>query len=394
MVVHGAGGTQRVTHLIQLSRDGLARDGRTTPLSLAVVVLSGVLAIAAALVLVRFPRRRPLVQIGALALLGFLAATYLAGPLHVGRSGNSGYWAFVFLVAIAFAFVCKVAGRGHAYIPLLLALAATVALHLGDLLIGARLELNTVFGYSPTVGIRTAGEGNLTFAQLGAATVLLSTLLVWRLPTRRVVYGVIGLLAVTLAVMVAPPFGDDFGAALAAFPAFALLAWLLLGRHVRVRTLALLGAGVVVAALAVGFVDLLRPPDQRTHIGRFFSQVGREGFTGLFRVLHRKLDANLASFSTARLMWVLPIVGLFAVFIWFSEHTDVRRLLRDTAVLRQGLVSLGILMVLGYALNDSGISIPGLMAVVFESVVVYLALQHATPVPKKTPTPAQVALRR
>ena len=62
------------------------------------------------------------------------------------------------------------------------------------------------------------------------------------------------------------------------------------------------------AAFVVGFVDLLRPPDQRTHIGRFFSQVGREGFTGLFKVLHRKLDANLASFSTARLIWVLPIV--------------------------------------------------------------------------------------
>ena len=227
-----------------------------------------------------------------------------------------------------FAAACRLAGRGRRYAPILIALAVTVVLHLGDLLVGARLELNTVFGYSPTVGIRTAGEGNLTFAQLSAAVVLLSVLIVWRAPTRRVVYGVIGLLGVTLVVMVAPPFGDDFGAALAAFPAFALLAWLLLGRRVRVRTLALLVLGVVAAALLVGFVDLLRPPDQRTHIGRFFSQVGRDGFSGLFKVLHRKADTNFGSFSTARLLWALPIVGVFVVF----SGSPVERRCGDSSV--------------------------------------------------------------
>ena len=394
MFVRGTTGAQRTTELVQLSRDGLARDGRTTPLSVTVVVLAGTLATGAVLVLVRFPRGRPAVQIGTLAILGFLAATYLAGPLHIGRNGNNGYWAFVFFVALVFAAACRLAGRGHRYAPILIALAVTVVLHLGDLLVGARLELNTVFGYSPTVGIRTAGEGNLTFAQLAVAALLLSVLVVWRAPTRRVVYGVIGLLGVTLVVMVAPPFGDDFGAALAAFPAFALLAWLLLGRRVRVRTLALLALGVVAAALLVGFVDLLRPPDQRTHIGRFFSQVGRDGFSGLFKVLRRKADTNLGSFSTARLMWVLPIVAALLVFFWLSERTPARRLIGEAPVLRQGLVSLALLMLLGYALNDSGISIPALMAVVFECAAVYVVLQDAPSEPKTLALPLHVPLRR
>ena len=298
------------------------------------------------------------------------------------------------LVAVGFAAACRIAGRGRPYLPILIALASTVVLHVGDLVAGVRLELNTVFGYSPTVGIRVAGEGNLTFAQLGAAAVLLAALVVWRVPTRRAVYAVVGMLAVTLTVMAAPPFGDDFGAALAAFPAFALLAWLLLGRRVRVRTLALLSVGVVTVALLVGFVDLLRPPDQRTHIGRFFSQVGRDGFSGLSKVLRRKLDANLASFSSARLMWVLPIVGALVVIVWLSDRTRTRRLVRETPVLRHGLVVLAVLMVLGYALNDSGISIPALMAVVFESVVVYVALQETTAGSEAEERPAHVPLRR
>jgi hypothetical protein len=378
MSVRGVGdASQRTTRLVQLSRDGLARDGRTTPLSLAVVAIAAVLAAAAALVLLRYPRGRLAVEIGALAVLGFLVATYLAGPLHVGRSGDGAYWAFVLLIALVFAVACKLVARGHPYAPILLALAVTVVLHVGDLATGARLELNTVFGYSPTVGIRTAGEGNLTFAQLAAAAVLLAGLVVWRVPSRRVVYAVIGMLTVTLAVMAAPPFGDDFGAALAAFPAFALLAWLLLGRRVRLGTVALLAGGVVTAALAVGFLDLLRPPDQRTHIGRFFAKVGRDGIDSLVKTLHRKLDANLGSFSTARLLWVLPIVAAFVLFVWLSKRTNVRRMVGETPVFRDALVALAVLMVLGYALNDSGISIPALMALEFECVVVYLVMQDS-----------------
>ena len=45
-----------------------------------------------------------------------------------------------------------------------------------DLVAGAHLELNTVFGYSATIGIRVSGQGNLTFAQLTAAVILLAGL--------------------------------------------------------------------------------------------------------------------------------------------------------------------------------------------------------------------------
>ena len=389
-----ADNSSRASRLVRMSRDGLARDTRTTPISLVVVVLGGLLAASALLVLWRFPRGRIAVEIGALALLGFLASTYVAGPLNVGRSGNSAYWEFLFLGAVVFALACKLAGRGRPYAPLLIALGSTVALHLGDLLTGAHFEFNTVFGYSATVGIRTAGEGNLTFAQLAAATLFLSALIVWRMPSRRARYCVIGMQIVTLAVMVVPPFGDDFGAALSVFPAFALLAWLLLGHRVRLRTVGFLAAGVIAAGLLVGFADLLRPPDQRTHIGRFFSQVGRGGFDSLARVLRRKADANLASFSTARLMWVLPIVVAFGIVVWLSNRTPARRLMSDTPVFRHALAAFAVLVLLGYVLNDSGVSIPALMAVEFECVAAYVLLQEGASSPRRSTESAQVPLLR
>ena len=381
MEVRHTGGSaeSRIDHLVNTDQEALFRDSLVTPASLIVVVLGSVLAAMTVLAVTRRRGGRA-VEWAALAILGFLTATYIAELLNFrDRNATNEYWAFLVVTALAFAGVCRWAGRGDPYRPLLLALGAIVALHLGDLLAGARLELNTVFGYSATVGIRTSGEGNLTFAQLAAASVLLVGLVAWRAPSRkinsrRVTIGAIAFLLVTVLVMVAPPWGSDFGAALAAAPAFALLTWFLLGRRVQWRAVLLLSATLVGAALAVGFVDLLRPPDSRTHIGRFFSQVGRDGFAGFSKVVQRKLDANLASFSTARMEWLLPVVAALFLLLWLLPGLRLRSVVRESRLLRQTAIALAVLTVLGYALNDSGISIPALMALLTECVVVYVSM--------------------
>ena len=165
-----------------------------------------------------------------------------------------------------------------------------------------------MFGYSATIGIRVSGQGNLTFAQLTAAVILLGRpRSCGDGPGRRTVLLVIAMLLVTLLVMAAPPWGGDFGAALAGAPGFALLAWLLLGRRVRARTLLLLGVILVASGLLVGIVDMLRPSSQQTHVGRFFNRVSEDGFGGFFLVIRRKAMENFGSFTTTRLVWLIPI---------------------------------------------------------------------------------------
>jgi hypothetical protein len=267
---------------------------------------------------------------------------------------------------------CSLLGRRRPYVPLALALAGTVALHVGDLLGGARLELDTVFGYSATVGIRVSGEGNLTFAQLTAAVVLLSGLVVWRRPGRASVFGVIAMLGATLLVMAAPPFGGDFGAALAGAPAFGLFAWLLLGRRLRPRTVGILVGVIVGAGLAVGIGDMLRPADQQTHVGRLFDKLARGQVADFTLTIRRKLLENLDSFTNTKLLWVLPVVGLLLWFLWRDPASRARSLFHSVPVIRQTLLAFAVAAFLGYALNDSGIAIPALMAIVLECAVVYV----------------------
>jgi hypothetical protein len=377
-VVHGPAHDQRVTTLVHANQDAVFRDSKVVFATNVALVLAVVLAVAAA-VAARRRRGAATTRFVALAVLGFFFATYAAEPLHFGRRDDSAaYLGFLVLGAIAFAAVCALLGRRRPYGPLAVALGATVAVHVLDLLAGARLELNSVFGYSATVGIRVAGQGNITFSQLTASSLLLGGLAVWRRRGRRTVYAVIAMLAVTLLVMAAPQAGGDFGAALAGAPAFALFAWLLLGRTIRVRTVAILGAVLVGAGMLAGFVDLMRPRDQQTHVGRFFDEMINGAPGDSFLTIRRKLDANLASFTGTKWLWVLPVVGLLVWYLWRVRSGRIRTLYRSVPVIRQTVLALVVVAVLGYALNDSGVAIPAVMALVFECALVFVALTPYT----------------
>jgi hypothetical protein len=378
-VVHGPARDKRVSTLVNANADGVFRDSKVGFANNVVIVLSIVLALVCALVAHRRRRGEGAVRFFALAVLGFFFATYLAEPLHFGRNDNSAaYLGFLVVASLLFAAACRLLGGRHPYRPLAIALAATVALHVLDLVAGARFELNTVFGYSATVGIRVAGQGNITFSQLTAAVLLLGGLAVWRRPGRLTVYAVIAMLAVTLLVMAAPQAGGDFGSALAGAPAFGLFAWLLLGRTLRVRTVAILAAVLVGAGLLAGFADLMRPRDQQTHIGRFFDEMVNGAPGDSFLTIRRKLDANLASFGGTKLLWVLPVVAVLVWYLWRVRGGRIRPLYRAVPVVRQTMLALAVVAVLGYALNDSGVAIPAVMAIVFECALVFVALTPST----------------
>jgi hypothetical protein len=378
MVTGESGGSlaERRELLVNVNEDGLFRDGLVGPAMSVVMVVALVLA-GAAIVLDRWARLRVRGAVGllvfaALWLLGFLDAAYLAGPLHFGRNGGAAaYWSFVVGVGAVIAAVCMLATRRRPVLAAFVGLGTVIALHLVDLVTGAHLEWNTVFGYSPTIGIRFVGQGNMTFSQLTAAAVLFAGLLAWQVPTKRGVRIAVALLAVTVVVMGAPFWGNDFGGAIAAAPGFALLAWLLLGHELRWRTVWVLAGVLVAAGLLVGVVDVLRPSDQRTHVGKFFEKAGTD-FGAATLVLRRKAAENLSTLGHSLLLVALVALVVLAAYLWWVRPRSLRTLFARVSTARATAISFGIVALLGFALNDSGVTIPSMMAAVAEAVVVIL----------------------
>ena len=364
----GASLSDRVDRLAEDNARGLFRDARVGAAMTTVVVAGAIVALLACI-----GRRRTssVAAFGTLAIVGFLEATHLAGPLDFGSGdGNGvGYWLFVGGTALLLAGVFTLVGRRNVVDGLLAALGSLAALHLVDLLTGAHLEWSTVFGYSPTVGIRFVGVGNLAFAQLAASVTLFAGLLVWRRPEAR--NAAIVLLAGTVLVIGLPFWGNDFGGAMATAPAFALMSWLLLGRRLRWQGVLALAGTLVGAAVALGLLDLLRAPEHRTHVGRFFERIGTD-FGGAVLIVRRKASENLSVIDSSVMLLMLVVVGLLLAWLWFGRDRPLRAVVAEIATARATMLGFAVVLVLGFALNDSGITIPGMMLAVLEVPVVCL----------------------
>jgi len=369
MVVTGddASYTSRLDSLARADVDGRFRDSLVDSMQTTLMVIGGVLALGV-LLLVVTGRLRRAVGIFAVLALSLPTVTYLAAPVHFAAHGGAGtFRVFLVLGTLVLGGVFLAIGRWTRVSAIEAALGTIVLLHLVDAVSGTRFEFNTPLGYSATVGIRIAGLGNPTFAQLSTAAVVLAGMLAARDPVRGRRWG-IALLAVTFVVLAAPFFGQSFGAALATAPAFALFAWLVSGRSVRVRHVFALACVVILSGLVVGFVDLLRPSSNQTHIGLFFQQVGGRGSGDFFTVIHRKLDENFASYSV-RPWVVLTIVGVGTIG-WLLLHGGLReRIAWPPDAWRATVWSLGVLLVLGYAFKDSGIAVPAVMLFVLLGVL-------------------------
>jgi hypothetical protein len=370
----------RVARLNQANVDGLLRDELVNPVTAAVLWTAIILAAASALLLVLVPsvlrRYRWLaaaIQWLALVLVGFLLATMPAALFHFGEHGGKrAYWTFVLAFAVLFAIACRWSTRPRRLDALLVALGALLAVNVLDQLTGAHLEFNSVFGYSATVGIRFSGIGNQSSALLATSAVLVAALIAWRLRSPWGVRIALAVLVVSFVAITPPLFGQDFGGTLAAAPAFALLGWLLAGRRVTVKSVLALAGILLASGLVVGFLDLLRPRNQRSHVGRFFEKVGNEGFSGFSSVIERKSGENAATFSSTIYLVLILIVVVAGLLLWLRPPRPLARVISRIPTLRAASASLAVLILLSYGLNDSGLAIPAIMLALVTAATSFL----------------------
>ncbi|NEK60672.1 hypothetical protein GCU56_22710 [Geodermatophilus sabuli] len=348
------------------------------------------------------------VALGAAALP---VATYLAGLVPWERAGG-GPAGLVMAGSVlgAALLVLAVAALGpwrhHRLGPPAAILVITLATLVGDVLTGSQLELNGLLGYDAIVAGRFTGYGNLSFGLLAVSALLLTaaaaTAAGRRAPAGRarlVVAGtVLGAGVLTVLVIGTPGLGRDFGGVLAALPGFLLLAMLLTRTRVTVTRLAGVLALAVLAVGTLAVLDWLRPAAERSHLGRFVEQL----LTGeAWTVVGRKARANLDILFGSPLAWLLPVALVAAVWLvrpggrargrWGSRLPAPLRgpgLLRgrddllpagDLAALRAGLVAVALSLVVGAAVNDSGVALPATAAALLVPLLVWLGAGRRAP---------------
>lgn len=315
------------------------------------------------------------VQVAALAVLAFLPVTFLAGALPFYRWGGPAYWSFLFVLSLLLALLCFVATKRNLADPLMTMLAVIVVFLSVDIVTGGALQFNTVFGYTPTVAGRFDGMGNPAFAMFTAAGIILAALLAHRITGRRGTWLAIGLLCWMVVLDGLPLWGADVGGALTLIPTVGVICLLLLRIRVRPRTVVWLALTAVVVVTGVAYLDYLRPPTSRTHLGRLFANTMDNGFGAFETVILRKLNANLSVLASSVWTLMLPLVFLAVAFVFWRAPWRLRTISDRIPQERTAVIGLCVAMFLGFALNDSGIAVPGMMLGVINASLVHLMVR-------------------
>lgn len=367
----------RVTFLIGAADGAKFRDSLLGAASVAFVVAQ-LAAWAIAIWSLSRPARpvlRTFSELVPLVVLAYLPATFIAGAIPFHEYGAGAWWAFVVGLAAVVASTAYFLTRRVLVDPVMVVLGFLVAFLSVDIVMGGPLQFNTVFGYTPTVAGRFNGMGNPAFSMLTAAAIILAALIAHRVPGRRGVVAAIALLVWCVILDGAPFLGADVGGALTLVPAAGVTAAMLMGRRIRLRAIALWGGITVAVVLAFGFLDLTRPEAKRTHLGRLLADIGDNGLSAFQTVVLRKLNANLSVLTSSVWILMLPVVFAAVAFVFWWAPWRLRTIRERIPQVPAALAGLITALVLGFALNDSGISVPGMMLGVANAALVHLLLR-------------------
>lgn len=324
------------------------------------------------------PRVTRWLELGALSVVAFPLASYLATPIDAHEAGLA--LLVPILVVIDMALVAGVSVALRSPLDRLAALTtATLAVMVVDLFAGGPLQFMAVFGNDPINAGRFAGLGNIAFAIIGTCTLVAASLLVHRWPDRR---GVLAIVVVMFVVAVvadgAPQLGSDVGGVLALVPALVVTFFLLTGRRPSWKVVAVSAAGGVVALAVFLVVDLARPPDAQTHLGRFFDDIRARGPQVFFDTVERKARTNLRIFTSTIWTYLVPPALFLIIYLVLRPRGRWHRLAVAYPRLRAGLIGGLVLAVLGFAVNDSGIVVPAMVLsfLVPMALLVHLAMER------------------
>ncbi len=323
------------------------------------------------------------------------AATFLVGllPWSLAPWPALALGAGIALIAVGIGAVALL-GPWRRWTPgpaVFLALGTVIVIAL-DVILGSRLQLQSILGLQPVYGSRFYGMGNVGFAVFATAALLAAALLAGRWARRgmpQLAASTVLVIAVAAAVVNGhPALGAETGGLLAMVPAFGYLAFRAGGLRPTGRRLAVIAVVSVLVVALLAVLDYLRPRQERSHVGDFVENLLATGSIAPLRTI---VSSNWAILTAQWVNLLVPVLLVGAIAIVVFRATKLGRALSvleaRVPLLRSGLVAVLICWVLAFAANDSGTGIPPAGLLIAGPLLALLA--SSTAQPRYVPEPVE-----
>ena len=371
----------RLEELEEIDRIAAYRERIYLGTTMGYIGFQAALYLLALFVFLRLGRRgraAGALRVGVLAVAAHPLATFLhRGIPGIHETGWAGVGALLIL-DIALAAMALRLGRGMSLAPLGWIAAATIVLLVADVAAGGHLQMSSLLGYSFHSAGRFTGFGNQAFAVLASTTILAGAIHVHYAPRRSEALISTGLLFLFVAAVDgSPALGSDVGGIMTMVPVFGLTWFALAGRRISWRSV---GVTLVLTTLAVGaaaLVDVARPPEARTHLGRLVADIAADGPGPLLEIVGRKAAANLRTWGSPW-VWGLAVLAVSLLTVLVVDR-NWHRILPTGSALRAGVAGTLAAGVLGYAVNDSGVVVAALILVYLGPFLTLVALDREVP---------------
>jgi hypothetical protein len=284
-----------------------------------------------------------------------LAAMMLTGAVPWQYSGSPGLVVSLVVAAWSVTLTALAVCLGRlAQVPnIIAATALTVTAFTFDAALGAVMQPGSLINSRPIFGLRWYGFGNVTFAGYATAGLFLAGYVAHRcLMAGRRAAAVVAVGAIGFGIVICegwPSMGSDFGGVIALTPAVLWLMLALSGVKITWPKLLAIAASALLAVAVISVLDWLRGPDRRTHLGNFVQRI-IDG--DALDVVSRKAVASAETIAS--------IVGigsvLIGVVVWIVIFRYVvPRVSSDFTTVRNALIAMLTVAIVGTVLNDGGI---------------------------------------
>jgi hypothetical protein len=253
----------------------------------------------------------------------------------------------------------------------------TVAVAL-DLLCGGMLSRFSILGYSVVDGARYYGLGNELMGALLGGSLLAVCVILYSVKAARGVARIVLAcgLAAAVAVIGSPMVGANMGGAISVVAAFGVALAATSGQTLNLRRVLLIVLGVAAVLSVFAGLDMLRGPENESHLGRALRLMCSGGPEHIWLIIKRKLAMNfmLVRFSGWSRLILAYVASLAAILALSDKNKKPWPL---PYYLRVAVLGIAAASAAAFIFNDSGVVAAGTCLGYAWSMLVILAARAA-----------------
>jgi hypothetical protein len=244
-----------------------------------------------------------------------------------------------------------------------------MAAWIGDLFLGSNIQSLSIFGFDLIRGSRFYGIGNEVMAILTATTLLVTGILVQKIPQYKS-WLLLGILLPIVLIIGFPALGANTGGIITAVAAFLIFSFRIF--KVKVHFFAIVAFLVILILVAFIGADIIA--GAASHMGRSVKLIESGGLQQALLIIHRKVSMNLKILRYSSWSYfVLLMLGLI-VYLGFKPQSLLHNFLLENEGLSAATTGAIVAGIIGFLSNDSGILIPAIILSYFLPTILYFLI--------------------